>query len=86
VRRIKRKSRDLLDHGVLKQGLASSQMMNRRLDDPSRAAVFRRILQLPGVAAFVMQQARIVVAFVEVFEDGGEDLRDFFRQVDTFGV
>lgn len=61
-------------------------MMNRRLDEPSPAVVFRRILQFPGVAAFVMHQARIVVAFVEVFEDGGEDLRDLFRQIDAFGV
>lgn len=61
-------------------------MMNRRLDDPSPAVVFRSILQFPSVAAFVMQQARIVVAFVEVFEDRGEDLRDLFRQIDAFGV
>lgn len=32
-----------------------------------------------------MQKARIVVAFVEVFEDGGEDFREFFREVGSFG-
>ena len=33
-----------------------------------------------------MQQARVVVALVEVFEDGGEDLGEFFGEVDSFGA
>ena len=32
-----------------------------------------------------MEQAGIVVAFVEVFEHGGEDFGDFFGEVDPFG-
>lgn len=32
-----------------------------------------------------MQQAGVVVAFVEVFEDGGEDFWELFWQVDSFG-
>jgi hypothetical protein len=33
-----------------------------------------------------MEETRIVVAFVEILEDGGEDLRLFFRKVDALGV
>ena len=44
-----------------------------------------RLFELPGVSAFVVQKAGIVVAFVEVFEDGGEDFGDFFGKVDSFG-
>lgn len=32
-----------------------------------------------------MQKAGVVVAFVEVFEDGGEDFGELFGQVDSFG-
>lgn len=32
-----------------------------------------------------MEQAGIVIAFVKVFEDGGEDFGDFFGEVDSFG-
>ena len=45
----------------------------------------RRHLELPGVAALVVQEARVVVAFVEVFEDAGEDFRELFGEVDSFG-
>lgn len=31
------------------------------------------VLELPGVEALVVLQARVVVALVEVFEDAGED-------------
>ena len=33
-----------------------------------------------------MKELRVVVTLVEVFEDGGEDLRDLFRERDPFGV
>ena len=46
---------------------------------------FRRCFELPRVSPLVVQQARVVVAFVEVFEDGGEDLGELFGQVDSFG-
>ena len=43
------------------------------------------VFELPGVFTLVVQEARVVVAFVEVFEDGGEDLGDFFGKGDSFG-
>ena len=43
------------------------------------------ILELPAVAAFVVQQARVVVAFVEVFEYRGEDFGELVREGDAFG-
>lgn len=36
-----------------------------------------RILDVPGVAALVVQQAGVIVAFVKVFEDAGQDFGDF---------
>ena len=44
------------------------------------------VFELPGVFAFVVQEFGVVVAFVEVFEDGGEDFGDFFGEGDAFGV
>ena len=44
-----------------------------------------RHLELPGVAALVVQEARVVVAFVEVFEDAGKDFWELFGEVDSFG-
>lgn len=58
-------------------------MRNGTLDAAS--AVVLGILELPGVATFVVEQTRVVIAFVEVFEDRGEYLGEFFGQVDTFG-
>lgn len=40
--------------------------------------------KFPGVAAFVVEETGVVVAFVEVFEHGGEDLGKFFGEVDFF--
>ena len=47
--------------------------------------LLRRHFELPGVSALVVQEAGIVVAFVEVFEDGGEDFGKLFGEVDAFG-
>ena len=33
----------------------------------------------------VVEEAWVVIAFVEVFEDGGEDLGGFFGEGDAFG-
>ena len=44
-----------------------------------------RLFELPRVSAFVVEKAGIVVAFVEVFEDGGEDFGDFLGEIDSFG-
>ena len=43
------------------------------------------LFQLPGISPLVVLETRVVVAFVEVLEDGGEDLGEFFGQVDSFG-
>lgn len=39
-------------------------------------------LQLPPILPLVVDQPRIIVSFVEVFEDGGEDLGFFVGEVD----
>lgn len=49
-------------------------------------AVVLYVLHLPRVAALVVDQARVVVALVEVLEHGGEDLGLLVRQVDALGV
>ncbi len=55
-------------------------MVDRRL-----RVVLRRRFELPRISAFVVEEAGVVVALVEVFEDGGEDFGEFFWQVDSFG-
>ena len=75
--------RGAVDQRVLQQHLAAGHMMDRRLRVLLRG---RRHLELPGVAALVVQEARVVVAFVEVFEHRGEDFGDFFGQGDSFGA
>ena len=62
---------------VLEQGLAETWMEDDGLAD---IGVAGRIFQFPSIAAFVVEETRIVVAFVEIFEDGGEDLGKFFRE------
>ena len=42
-------------------------------------------LEFPAVLTLVVQEAGVVVAFVEVFEDGGEDLRGFVWEGNAFG-
>ena len=44
------------------------------------------VFEFPGVFALVVEEFGVVVAFVEVFEDGGEDFGYFFREGDAFGV
>ena len=43
------------------------------------------VFKLPCVFSLVVEETGVVVAFVEVFEDGGEDLGDFFGEGDAFG-
>ena len=73
--------RGAVDERVLQQHLAAGRVVDRGL-----RILLRRHLEFPCVAALVVQEARVVVAFVEVFEDGGEDLRDFFGQGDPFSA
>jgi hypothetical protein len=41
------------------------------------------VLELPAVSSFVVFQSRVVVAFVEVFQNTGEDFRLVIRQVNS---
>ena len=66
---------------VFQQHLSACQVVDRRF----RTAFSRSRFELPRISALVVQQAWVVVAFVEVFEDGGEDFGDLFGQVDSFG-
>ena len=43
------------------------------------------VFKLPCILTLVVEETRVVVAFVEVFEDGGEDLGDLFGEGDSFG-
>lgn len=42
------------------------------------------IFEIPAAALFVVFQTRVVVAFVKVFEDGGEDFGFLIRKVNSF--
>lgn len=54
--------------------------VDRRLDVLFASIFF----EFPSVATFVVQKAGVVVAFVEVLEDGGKDLGELFRKIDSF--
>ncbi len=51
-----------------------------------RGPARERVLELPRVSVLVVQQARVVVALVEVLEDGAEDLRFLVRQRDPLAL
>jgi hypothetical protein len=55
-------------------------MIHRALHASSAALA---TLKLPRIPPLIMDQPRIVVAFVEVFEDGGEDLGFFVWEGDS---
>lgn len=67
---------------VLEQHLPAARVVDGRF----RGAPPRRLFELPRVPALVVQEAGIVVAFVEVFEHGGEDFGELFGEVDPFGA
>lgn len=77
-----------LDGGVLQDGSSIKLVDDGRLG----AAIVRRrrrrrsILQQPDVATFVVYETRVVVALVEVLEDGGKDLRVLLGQADALVV
>ena len=77
--------RGAVDQCILQQRLSVARVVDGRF---RHGIVVRRLrchFELPGVLALVVQEAGVVVAFVEVFEDGGEDFWELFRQVDSFG-
>ena len=47
--------------------------------------LLRRHFELPRISTLVVEEAGIVVAFIEVLEHGGKDFGEFFGQVDSFG-
>ena len=61
-----------VDDGVFEENSAHSVVIDCRLYR-STALTVRGVLQLPGVAPLVVEESGIVVSFVEVFEDRGED-------------
>ena len=67
---------------ILEQLLPRQSVKNRALSVP---LVVFAAFELPAVPPLVVQQAGVVVALVEVFEHGGEDLGDVVGQVDAFG-
>lgn len=61
-----------VDDGVFEENSAHSVVVDCRLYR-STALTIQGVLQLPGVAPLVVEESGIVVSFVEVFEDRGED-------------
>ena len=61
---------------VFEQDPTETSMIDCRLDDSATTEGIRvlGVFELPKVATLVMQQAWVVVALVEVFEDRGEYL------------
>jgi hypothetical protein len=49
-------------------------------------AVRSTILKLPGILSLIVEQPWVVITFVEVFQDTGEDFGLLFGQVDAFGI
>lgn len=60
-------------------------MIDCRFDSPSTSSPGFDILQLPCVPSFVVEETWIIVAFIEVFEDGGEYFGDLFGEIDPLG-
>lgn len=78
--------RRAIQQRIFQQHHSRARMQHRALHRPSGPSVIALgALELPRIAALVVQQAWVVVAFVEVFEHGGEDLRELVGQVDAFG-
>lgn len=77
--------RGAINKRILQQLLARGITKDCTLDRPSGTSVIVIGLQLPAVAALVVQEARVVVAFVEVFQHRGEDLGRFVGEGDAFG-
>lgn len=69
-----------IDHRILQYRPTHAVVMYCGLSIPAVGS----ILQLPHISTFVELQFRIVVAFVEVFQYCGEDLRLLVWQVDAF--
>jgi hypothetical protein len=58
-------------------------MIDGRLYTP-RSAIAR--LQLPRIPPLIMDQPGIIIPLVEIFEDGGEDLRLLVGEIDLLAL
>ena len=72
-----------VEHRILEQVLAKGRMKD---DGFTGVCIGSRVLQLPGVSTFVVQQTWVVVTFVEVFQHRGEDFGQFVGQGESFGM
>lgn len=72
-----------VDDRVLEDDAGHAVVVDGRLD---RAPTVGAVLELPGVSAFVVADARVVVALVEVLEHRREDLGLLVGEVDAAGV
>ena len=63
-----------VEYRILEQVLAKAGMKDDRF---TGVCIGSSVLQFPGISAFVVQQTWVVVALVEVFQDGGEDFGQF---------
>ena len=70
--------------GAVDQRVLEQRLPARGVVDGGFRVVLRGHFKLPCVPALAVQEARVVVAFIEVFEDGGEDFGGFFGEVDSF--
>ena len=77
--------RRAVDDRVLEEGPAGVLVVDGGLDGPAAAGVRGRLLDLPRVPPLVVQEAGVVVALVEVLEDGGKDLGGLVREGDAPG-
>ena len=73
-----------VDDAVLQEDSAHSAVVDCRLDRASTIVFSRGILQLPLVALLVVEEAGVVISFVEVFEYRGENFGFFVRQFYPF--
>jgi hypothetical protein len=81
-----------IDHGILEQRTAHDIDPDGILAVHARVRTARRrsccpaILEMKRLAALVIFETRIVVAFVEVFEDRGEDSRFFIGKINSLAA
>lgn len=71
-----------IDDCVLEKVAIGSMVIDGRLS----ATIILKLFDLPRVSLLVVDQARIVVPFVHVLQDGGEDFRFLISQVDALVV
>ena len=68
----------VLFSGAIYQCVFQQHLTARRVVDRRLRILLRRHFELPRISALVVEEAGEVVAFVEVFEDGGEDFGELF--------